>query len=277
MPPYAPVRQNRGNSALALLPLALAFLGLRRDLLLLAGGEHRTAMFAGGPTASGTAATPASVCCALFPATPTASFDDAPAAPATGLLDALSEMGGWCYQPGGFPATALHAAGPAAACSPPWQPPASASSGTAGEADSGATLRHRTMSFVLCVARSPVLKSALVSLEEAGAHPPAYGAAGRPAAQGLEWTLAQLLALHLRTGEAEGKRGSQDAMLGICSEAQACSGCPAGLPTRGTSHRPASPPLPSPPRSVGQHAAGGTLAPAVGAPPCALIPCRLPG
>ncbi|PSC73883.1 ABC transporter A family member 2 isoform B [Micractinium conductrix] len=60
-----------------------------------------------------------------------------------------------------------------------------------------------TMSFVLCVARSPVLKSALVSLEEAGAHPPAYGAAGRPAAQGLEWTLAQLLALHLRTGEAE--------------------------------------------------------------------------
>ena len=91
------------------------------------------------------------------------------------------------------------------------------------EADSGATLRHRTLAFVRHVARSPTLQSALLSVELSGTHPPPRGGI---APSTLEWTLAQLLALHLRTGEAEGEPegggGGGDAGMGAAA-AYACS------------------------------------------------------
>lgn len=65
-------------------------------------------------------------------------------------------------------------------------------------------LWRRCHSFMSCVADSALVQSALLSLELAGTHP----AAAEPAlagAAGLDWTLAQLLAMHVKAGLAEGE------------------------------------------------------------------------
>ena len=55
-----------------------------------------------------------------------------------------------------------------------------------------------------CLATSPLVQSALLSLEVGSCHPTVDGA--QPfLAVGMQWTLAQLLALHLRTVSDEGE------------------------------------------------------------------------
>lgn len=81
-------------------------------------------------------------------------------------------------------------------------------------------MQQQALAFVQRIAGSPLLLSALLSLELDGSHPPAEMASGGgadsgvvPAAEaeggvaleGLEWTLAQMLALHLRSGWHEGE------------------------------------------------------------------------
>ena len=78
-------------------------------------------------------------------------------------------------------------------------------------------LLGRANSFLRCVAGSPLLKSALLALEAAGAHPPVPAGSAAPA--GLEWTLAQMLALSRRAGDntgvcACGKRAGQWSVAG---------------------------------------------------------------
>lgn len=99
--------------------------------------------------------------------------------------------------------------------------------GVNGEADSGATLRHRTLSFARCLLRSPLLLSALLGRELGSGgsgsgchhlHAPSEGSC--PAAgSGLELTLAKLLALHLRTGHTEATQGQLLALLMELEEA----------------------------------------------------------
>ena len=68
-----------------------------------------------------------------------------------------------------------------------------------------AALWRRIHSFMRCVAGSPLVQSALLSLELGGTHP-ARAEEGVPAAAALDWTLAQLLALHIKAGLPEGER-----------------------------------------------------------------------
>ncbi|PRW57588.1 hypothetical protein C2E21_3389 [Chlorella sorokiniana] len=108
------------------------------------------------------------------------------------------------------------------------QAPVASAGQTVGSANSAAgagersgadylTLR-RMRSFVHCVAGSPIVQSALLFLEYEGEHPTALqasqaaaaGLAG-PEAAGLEWTLAQMLALWLRAGY---KQACESALLG---------------------------------------------------------------
>lgn len=92
---------------------------------------------------------------------------------------------------------------------------AAAAAAAGGATEPGAcprtSLQRRIRSFQACVSLSPLVQSALLSLECDGSHPPpaclpeggADGEAEPPA--GLECTLAQLLALHLRAGYAQGE------------------------------------------------------------------------
>lgn len=86
-------------------------------------------------------------------------------------------------------------------------PPAAASASPGGGALAApgpdpASLQPCIQCFVRCVAHSPLVQSALLSLELSGSHPPAGEHA---AAAGLEWTLAQMLALHVKAGCARGE------------------------------------------------------------------------
>jgi hypothetical protein len=65
-----------------------------------------------------------------------------------------------------------------------------------------AALWLRLESFFQCVAASPLVQSALLSLELKGSHPVA-AQPGMPASEALHWTLGQLLAMHLKAGHAE--------------------------------------------------------------------------
>lgn len=71
-------------------------------------------------------------------------------------------------------------------------------------------LDRRIQSFIACMAASPLIQSALLALECDGSHPPPAGAPepapGAAPAGTLEATLAQLLALFLRTGHNRGAR-----------------------------------------------------------------------
>ncbi len=63
-------------------------------------------------------------------------------------------------------------------------------------------------SFINCICRSPLLKSALLSVELGGRHPGADCAAAAARGGALGWTLAQLLALHVRARLTNGEQGS---------------------------------------------------------------------
>lgn len=65
-------------------------------------------------------------------------------------------------------------------------------------------LWRRAQSFMQCVAGSPLAHSALLSLELAGTHPAVPQGSGLPSGQALQWTLAQLLAMHLKSGLPQG-------------------------------------------------------------------------
>lgn len=67
-----------------------------------------------------------------------------------------------------------------------------------------AAMWRRMHSFMRVVATSPLVQSALLSLELGGTHP-ARAEPGTPSAAGLDWTLAQLLAMHLKAGFPEGE------------------------------------------------------------------------
>lgn len=71
-------------------------------------------------------------------------------------------------------------------------------------ATAAAALWRRIHSFMHCVAGSPLIQSALLSVELGGTHPVA-AEPGMPASEALQWTLAQLLGMHLKAGHAEGE------------------------------------------------------------------------
>ncbi|KAL4444182.1 hypothetical protein ABPG75_011919 [Micractinium tetrahymenae] len=110
-----------------------------------------------------------------------------------------------------------HAAAGAAA-------PAAAGAAGGGGAPPGppaadpATLQLCIQSFVRCVAHSPLLQSALLSLEVSATHPPAAEDAALPGAAAtasLEWTLVQLLALHVKAGCVRASESSVLAALWV--------------------------------------------------------------
>ncbi|KAL4419377.1 hypothetical protein ABPG77_002904 [Micractinium sp. CCAP 211/92] len=94
---------------------------------------------------------------------------------------------------------------------------------TPGAADSA--LR----SFVRCVEAAPLLQSALLWMELNDRHPLPEGAHKGPAARGrdLQLTLAQLLALHLRSGTPKATEASLLASLWVLESAQSCHRSPA--------------------------------------------------
>ena len=121
--------------------------------------------------------------------------------PATPAAGAAARSAGTPTWAAGAAAAAAAAGGSGrAAVAAPRLTPAQVLSDAGGEA--ARELRCPALSFVRTVARSRFLRSALLSLELQESHPPVDGAC---TASTLEWTLAQLLALHLRAGEAEGE------------------------------------------------------------------------
>lgn len=75
-----------------------------------------------------------------------------------------------------------------------------------------AALWLRLESFFQCVAASPLVQSALLSLELSGSHPIA-AQPGLPASEALHWTLGQLLAMHFKAGYVEGETHSRTPAL----------------------------------------------------------------
>lgn len=99
------------------------------------------------------------------------------------------------------------AAAAGASQSAPAATPPGGSAPAAAAADP-ATLQLCIQSFVRCIAHSPLVQSSLLSLELSATHPPAAEDATLPGAgatASLEWTLAQLLALHVKAGCVQGE------------------------------------------------------------------------
>lgn len=90
--------------------------------------------------------------------------------------------------------------------------PLTAADAAAQRAASAAALWRRIQSFMQCVSGSPLIQSALLSLQLSGAFP-AAAEAGLAAEQGLEWTLSQMLSFHLKSGLAEATEQSLLASL----------------------------------------------------------------
>lgn len=93
-------------------------------------------------------------------------------------------------------------------------PHAQAAGGRKGPLSPRATeLRRQVMellrlhSFVRCLGGSAVLPSALLIIEVTKQHPPVALGSSSPA--GLEWTVSQMMALFLRTGDKAGKAAIQ--------------------------------------------------------------------
>lgn len=99
--------------------------------------------------------------------------------------------------------------------------PAARSSGSSPPVaadDDPASLQLCIQSFVRCVAHSALVQSALLSLELSATHPPAAEDASLPGAtatSSLEWTLAQLLALHVKAGCTHASESSLLAALWV--------------------------------------------------------------
>lgn len=79
----------------------------------------------------------------------------------------------------------------------------SAACGAAQRTATAAALWRSVRSFMQCVSGSPLVLSALLSLELASSHPGACERGATP----LHWTVAQLLALFLKSGRVEGAPG----------------------------------------------------------------------
>ncbi|KAI7840519.1 hypothetical protein COHA_005818 [Chlorella ohadii] len=109
------------------------------------------------------------------------------------------------------PLLAAAAATPAAAETDAAAAPAAAEA-AAQRAASAAALWRRIQSFMHCVSGSPLVHSALLSLQLSGAFP-AAAEEGLAAERGLEWTLSQMLSFHLKAGWAEATEHSLLASL----------------------------------------------------------------
>lgn len=123
-----------------------------------------------------------------------------PITPAAASSQAAGSPGPAAKTTAGVPAsprTAGDARGGAAGCATYAEP-------SAQRAASAAALWLRIRSFMDCVAASPLVHSALLSLELGGTHPLA-AEPGLPASEALQWTLGQLLAMHLKADLAEGE------------------------------------------------------------------------
>ena len=117
-----------------------------------------------------------------------------------------------------------------------------------------------------CVAGSPLLQAALVGLEAEAQHPAV--AAGSAAPAGLEWSLAQVLALLARAGDAQGEHccrrrrrrrrcvaAAAAAAAAAATAAAAVAAATCGAATSSPGRRPSTPPLPAPlPRSTARPA-----------------------
>lgn len=125
------------------------------------------------------------------------------------------------------------------------QAAAAAAAANALSACPKAVLQQHVIAFQACVSMSPMVQSALLYLECDGSHPPPAclraddGAADDSAepAAGLECTLAQLLALHLRAGYQQGALRWHVCCAVPCLRAVPAAGlfscqhaCPANLP-----------------------------------------------
>lgn len=147
------------------------------------------------------------------PFTPTAAARRAPLTPAVGI-DCGSTAASSAASAPTASAAARHNPGGAACTEALWR---------------------RARCFMQCVTGSPLAQSALLSLELAGAHPTVPQGLGLAPGQALQWTLAQLLVLHLKSGLPQG------ASLAL---ATAC----------------AAPPAPLVPQATWQARAGGRIA-----------------
>jgi hypothetical protein len=89
---------------------------------------------------------------------------------------------------------------------PPGPPYYCSPSCTAGDGGLAAALApapsllDRAESFLEALLRSSLIQSALLSLEVSGSHP----VHEHGCVHGIEWTIAQMLALHLKAGYASG-------------------------------------------------------------------------
>jgi hypothetical protein len=87
---------------------------------------------------------------------------------------------------------------------------ANAPAAGAARARRAAAIWRAAQAFLEAAAASPMLLSALTWVDAAGVHP---AADERTGARGLRWTLAALLALHLRTEGGTGAAPSEEALL----------------------------------------------------------------
>ena len=72
---------------------------------------------------------------------------------------------------------------------------------------------QRLHSFMACVSTSPLVQSALLSLEVCDAHPPLHSAASQPPMQPrlrLPWTLASLFGVFFKAGYRDGEQGVRE-------------------------------------------------------------------
>ncbi|KAL4424938.1 hypothetical protein ABPG77_009667 [Micractinium sp. CCAP 211/92] len=83
-------------------------------------------------------------------------------------------------------------------------------------------LWRRAQSFMQCVAGSPLAHSALLSLELAGTHPAVPQGSGLPSGRALQWTLAQLLAMHLKSGLPQASEATLLASLWLLESLDNC-------------------------------------------------------
>lgn len=163
---------------------------------------QQPALHAADPDAHHLAVRQLSAACQQVPAAPAAARPPSPScAEPTTPAPALRQPTHCGPSPSAAPSTA-RAASEDCACA------ARSACSSAAQRTLRASQWRCLHSFVNCICRSPLLKSALLSVELRGGHPGADCAA---AARGspLGWTLAQLLALHLRARLPTGEQGGR--------------------------------------------------------------------
>lgn len=134
------------------------------------------------------------------PFTPTAAARRAPLTPAVGI-DCGSTAASSAASAPTASAAARHNPGGAACTEALWR---------------------RARCFMQCVTGSPLAQSALLSLELAGAHPTVPQGLGLAPGQALQWTLAQLLVLHLKSGLPQASEVTVLASLWLLESVESC-------------------------------------------------------